>query len=921
MFKKLFVLIAIFLGVTQLMAGSVDENVARNVAHNFAQTKLGLNNRADEMRLVMTTEAFFVYNFGDSGFVIVSSDDRFRPIVGYSGEGPFDTENPSPEAMFYLEKIAEARASSNAVVFDNTPDEWKSVMTTGKLLSRNRGRGVDFICTTLWNQNSPYNLYAPEANGGPGGRCYAGCVATAMSQVMKHWNHPAQGSGSHSYYTWGGYGQLSANFGETTYNWDIMPDRLGGASQEAIEAVALLMYHCAIAVDMDFGPDGSGANSWDVPSAVRQYFSYSNQVSIKSRDNYTLANWQNMLKESFDLGWPVYYSGHSNSGGHAFVCDGYDDDDLFHFNWGWGGNQDGWFVIDEIDYSNWAQAIFNFVPGDVYNYMPLQPQDVVATPNGEFDYAATIQWTNPTKNIHNNDLTNIDQIVVTRNGEIIYTEDNVTPGASMSYTDHYIPAVVNYGVYAVVNNVSSLLSLGDAVLLGPTCTWTVEMQSSDPEGWKGGSLVFANSAGDQVAQVTLESAGATCPVELPFGHVEIAWNKPPQNIDNIKFEIKNADGQTKVNFDGSSSTLGNGLFYVANNTCSNQDGEIDGPYALSIQKIGDHASLAWQAPDGLNVIHYVVYRDNQLLAVTDDIGFTDNQNLDEFHHYYVTAFTDQGETNPSNTVNITPESNCTSPTNLRYEMVTPVKAKIMWDAPDDPGLTGYYLYRRVKGEAFRRIKAVSNPYYTENLNSLSNDRYEYAVVAYYKNSDCTSGFATAQNDPEYHFIQVNKTIIPQHLDYSFHDGQVVLRWNDATMAEAFNIYRDGQLIGQCTENEFVDHEATSPNSYSYFVTGRLGLLESNPSNVIHIDWTLGTNENTVDQNMKIYPNPTENRIAVEGKDIRQVRIFNMMGQEIQNLVVNQDRIDIDLATQPAGCYFVEVIGEQGINTSKLLKIK
>lgn len=918
--QKLLVLLAILLCVSELKANPVDEATARMVGERFALNTLNINDRADEMSLVMTTEAFFVYNIGESGFVIVSSDDRFRPIVGYSDKGPFDMKNPSPEAMFYLDKIVEARSSRSAVLFDDTAEEWQSVKSTGRLLSRNGGRGVDFICTTLWNQNSPYNLYAPQAESGPGGRCYAGCVATAMSQVMKRWDHPLQGTGSHSYYTWGGYGQLSANFGNTTYDWDHMPDKLAGASQEEIEAVALLMYHCAVAVDMDFGPDGSGANSWDVPSAIRQYFSYSNQASLQSREEYSLVNWQNMLKESFDLGWPVYYSGFNNSGGHAFVCDGYDDDDLFHFNWGWGGNSDGWFVIDEIDYAGWAQAVFNFVPSDVYTYMPLQPENVVVTPSGDFDYAATIQWTNPVKNIHNNDLTSIDQIVVTRNGEIVYTQDNVAPGATMSYTDHFIPTIVSYGVYAVVHNAKSKVTLGEDVVLGPTCTWTVEMNSSDPQGWNEGGLTFVNAAGDQVAQVVLESANATRSIELPLGHVEIIWNKPVQAIDNIKFEVKNSEGITKVNFDGNSAELGKGLFYIANNTCGNPEDETNGPTALSIQKVNNHALLSWMAPEGLEVVYYAVYRDNTMLALVSDKSYTDAKELDAFHHYYVTAFTEQGETMPSNIVCITPESACATPTNLRYEMITPVKAKILWDAPDDPNLTGYYVYRRVKGEAFKRVKAVTNTYFTDNLNTLSNNCFEYAVAAYYKDSDCTSGFATAQGDPEKHFIQVNKTIIPQHLDYAINNGHVVLHWDEATLAETYNIYRNGQKIGQSTETEFVDDNAVSPNSYYYTVTGQTSFLESNPSNVVDVDWTTETIENTIG-NMAVYPNPTEGKVAVEGRGMHQICVYNMLGQVIQNQVVSQDFIEIDLTAQPRGCYFIEVVSEQGVLVNKLLKIK
>ena len=353
--KHLTFLVVMLLGMTSLNARPVDVAQAKQIAQQFVSANFSNIQENSALELVYTgvstrgEACFYTFNKGESGFVIVSADDRFRPIVGYSDEGPFATENPSPELMFYLDKIIEARTSRNAVSIDRTAEEWQSVATTGKLLSRNGGRGVDYICTTKWNQDSPYNLYAPEASGGSGGRCYAGCVATAMSQVMKRWNHPLQGTGSHSYYCYG-YGTQSANFGATTYQWDLMPDRLGGASQEEIEAVALFMYHCGVSVDMNFSPSGSGANSWDVPYAIRHYFSYTNQCSLKSRDEYSLTNWQNMLKDQFDIGWPVYYSGFSNDGGHAFVCDGYDDNDLFHFNWGWGGSSDGWFVIDEIDY-------------------------------------------------------------------------------------------------------------------------------------------------------------------------------------------------------------------------------------------------------------------------------------------------------------------------------------------------------------------------------------------------------------------------------------------------------------------------------------------------------------------------------------------------------------------------------------------
>ena len=242
--KHLLLSLVVLLGMTTLNARPVDVESAKAIGQRFAQAKFNNNLRSNELQLVYTGTSnrgeacFYAFNAGSDGFVIVSADDRFRPIVGYSNEGPFETENMSPELAFYLEKIIEARSSGNVVLFDDTEQEWQSVAATGRMLSRNGGRGVDYICTTKWNQDSPYNLYAPEAGGGPGGRCYAGCVATAMSQVMKRWDYPAKGSGSHSYYCQG-YGSQSANFGATNYDWEHMPDKLHGSSQQEIEAVWL----------------------------------------------------------------------------------------------------------------------------------------------------------------------------------------------------------------------------------------------------------------------------------------------------------------------------------------------------------------------------------------------------------------------------------------------------------------------------------------------------------------------------------------------------------------------------------------------------------------------------------------------------------------------------------------------------------
>ena len=927
--KRYILLWMVLLGcVVGLQARPVDAEQARQVGQQFVRANFNSEAKSDALQLVYTGASlrneicFYVFNVGQEGFVIVSADDRFRPIVGYSDEGPFATENPSPEAMFYLDKIVEARTSRNAVLFDNTAEEWQSVMSTGRLLSRNGGRGVDYLCTTKWNQDSPYNLYAPEASGGPGGRCYAGCVATAMSQVMKYWNHPLQGTGSHSYYCWG-YGSQSANFGNTTYDWEHMPDRLGGTSQQEIEAVALLMYHCGVSVDMNFAPDGSGANSWDVPGAIRQYFSYSNQANLKGRDEYSLTTWQDMLKEQFDLGWPVYYSGFSNSGGHAFVCDGYTDDDLFHFNWGWGGSSDGWFVIDEIDYSGWAQAIFNYVPADVYTYMPQEPTDLEVVSLGDFDYSATISWRNPTHNIHNQALTDIDEMVVTRDGKIIHSTLNATPGATMSYTDHYMPTAVNYGVYAVVHNAKSKTAVEEDVILGPSCVWRVDMTSDNSAGWEGGCLSFVNDAGREVATITAYAANYSSNVALPVGRVGIYWNKPTTSIEKISFDLMDGDGNLVVGFEGNPNDLNKGLFFIANNSCGDQFNH-EAPSHFTANRTGAFVQLAWTAPVGV-VNHYYVYRDNVLYAVAQGTSYTDNDAAG-FHSYSVTSVNEYGESDHSNCANVYDEGACEAPSNLRYEMTTPSKVKVMWDAPQDESVTGYMLYRRVKGEAFKRIKLLTKTFHTDNLTSMMDERYEYAVTAYYQSGDCESGYANSYANGSMHFIEVNKSIVPQHLSVHNGDGEVRLVWQEASMANGYNVYRNGEKIAQhLTEPTYIDNTAVNQQSYTYTVTGLTDLIESSPSNEASVDWATLSEELEGKPAVAIYPNPTNGILVVEtslaANERVECRVFNTVGQEVMRQVGDAERMNLNIMALPDGAYYVRIVTPSENKTIKVVKIQ
>jgi len=264
------------------------------------------------------------------------------------------------DAIFYVRENKVEQASE-------VYQQWNRYLNSSPdmLTQSGKGKSVDPLLQCKWDQGYPYNALCPIDPAGPGGHVLAGCVATAMSQVMYYWRHPMQGTGSHSY-NYYPYGNLSANFGSTTYNWAGMKNNIEFTYPDPI---AELQYHCGVAVEMMYGPNGSGAYSWDVPSAMENYFGYSNDCYFAQKDNYGNTNWENMLKDNIDNGWPLYYSGFSSAGGHAFVCDGYEDN-YFHFNFGWGGSSDGFYTLLSVNGFNQGQgALFDTYPAINYpNY-------------------------------------------------------------------------------------------------------------------------------------------------------------------------------------------------------------------------------------------------------------------------------------------------------------------------------------------------------------------------------------------------------------------------------------------------------------------------------------------------------------------------------------------------------------------------
>lgn len=365
--KKIFTLLMLAIAGNAL-AAPVPEGVAKTVAQNFLSQKY-----MPGIRIALSTTysnssgqvTFYIYNMEDTrGFVIVSGDDAIKPVLAYSTESPFQATHLSPQVAYWLNGYSTVIASVISRNLSASPAiaaKWTGLLTKSGNNSTAAARptAVDPLLATTWDQWPYYNDMSPIPGGDPSATP-TGCVATSMAQVMKYWNYPETGTISHSY-VHDEYGLQSADFSATTYDWDNMPAALTGSSTAAqVAAVATLMYHCGVAVEMDFGTGeegGSGAYTInygmsDLPcsqNALKDFFKYKNTIEGLERDDYADEEWIGILEAELDAGRPVLYSGQGDEGGHAWVLDGYDDDDFFHVNWGWSGISNGYFSIDDMD--------------------------------------------------------------------------------------------------------------------------------------------------------------------------------------------------------------------------------------------------------------------------------------------------------------------------------------------------------------------------------------------------------------------------------------------------------------------------------------------------------------------------------------------------------------------------------------------
>ncbi len=340
-----------------IKAGDVTPEVAMKQAADFVKERVANGSRRapgamSQLSMTKKVSGLYVINIGKSeGFVIVSPDDRTDAILGYADSGNLNPDNMPENMKAWLQGYADeiAWAKRNNIT---------ASATTAQRAHRAVKTAIAPLVTARWNQDDPYNKLVNNSTYFDYSDVVTGCVATAMAQVMYY---TAKKAGLSSSYTLVATDSYTTKWGKTipvvpantALNWSSMKDTYtSGETGAAADAVATLMKACGASVKMSYanvGNGGSSANSDIIDDALIKYFGYDETTQYADRSFYSYLNWIDLLYNELSQGRAILYSGQSIGGGHEFVCDGYQGEDYFHINWGWGGKSDGFFKLAALD--------------------------------------------------------------------------------------------------------------------------------------------------------------------------------------------------------------------------------------------------------------------------------------------------------------------------------------------------------------------------------------------------------------------------------------------------------------------------------------------------------------------------------------------------------------------------------------------
>jgi photosystem II stability/assembly factor-like uncharacterized protein len=952
--KKYFLLLAMLCMAFSSFAVTVPIEKARDIAigfyaHFLLQDKGQPVINDARVTVYRNIATIYTFTFDPVGFVIVAADDAAIPILGYSDEStiPREITNPATKEWFdgYSHEIYQI--ITNALSNQETLKKWNA------LLAGNYNKSPEYdvspLLTTTWDQGCYYNALCPIDGGGQCGHVWTGCVATAMSQIMKFHNFPPQGVGSHTYND-PPYGTQTADFGNTIYNWSSMPNNVGSSNIP----VATLMYHSGVSVNMQYSTSGSGAYSEDVPYALMNYFNYQPGIVIQYKNNFpNVEDFKNLIRADLDQQLPVYYSGSNPSEGHAFVCDGYHlSDGTFHFNWGWSGTSNGWYSIGALNPGGYS---FNDDNAIVIHIKPYNPNLIVRIShpvnNAVIGVGYSVQIIGNTvrgnANLMRLFIDNVEKASTT-NDSIVFTWNTSAPDLgshdvrvySYSATDT-VYNEINLNVAEWISQASgftttrgiSYMSAADS-----NAVWATAYDPTNPTGacsdftrtvdggntWTPG--VITNTTGLASAMVFGMSATKAY---VPMYRVS---GSKPQGIYVTTDGGATWTRQTSASFSNTNSFPDCVHFFNENEGWAVGD-PILGEFEIYTTTDG---GTTWTQVNGSNIPNPLTGEFGVVgyySAVHDTLWF--GTNMGRVYHS-----TDKGYTwtvatvTPLNNKYIKPtfstgmhglvqdKANGTTGTlcetfdgGLTWTLVNTTGPVYSTDVSYIPGTGNVYVSSGSSG--------TNGCSYSFNGGHFWNDFVGTQGAQYMQmtwlNNHCgwAGGINTSTTENGvFKFIGVLSIPLPPPLNLitQVNNQEVHLSWQkpvyDSTSVtlQGYNVYRDNvkinaSIIIDTSYNEFM----VSSGQYTYCVTSVYTEGESSKTCKDVTVIALGNNTLEPSMQIQVYPNPVENLLHIRSAGtINDLRLTDLSGREVYHSQPENETVDISVTSFHSGIYLLSL---------------
>ncbi len=828
-------------------------NIELNYCGNIFSARLSKNNLKSASD---TIEPLYIFNIeNDKGYIIIAGDDASIPVLGYSTKGSINSETTPNNVMKWLEgyrKQIQYIQENNIEQTEEIKDLWRN--SYSNLKSAN---DVSPLIQTQWNQAPYVNAMCPydyDYNE----NTVTGCPATAMSQIMRFWEYPSSGTGFHSY-SHSKYGTLSANFGTTTYDWASMPNTINSTNN----SVATLMYHCGVAVEMEYNVSAEGGSgsyviidaynrypeTQTVEYALPTYFGYDNTIQGLERANYSDDEWISIIKAELDAGRPVQYAGYGQ-GGHTWVCDGYQNGTYFHMNWGWGGYYDGYFLLDALNpgsggigsgagtYNSGQQALIG-----------IQPRDGSGGGGGG---SSTDE-----------DIILYSDITLSANpvqyGSEFSANVDILNNTSTDFSGEFCSAIFDYdNVFIDFVEVITGIDLPAGYHYTNGITFTKESSLSLLPGNYYVCFFMRTSTSNEWTLITTQSGDFYSDLQVTYENDISLYSDISVNTEDII-----SGGSLSVDVSIGNYSYSDNFSGLFNLSIYEMDGE--GNFVAEVEEL-DNVSLDSRT--------YNTYT------------FTTNA-LDAEPGTYLLALTHQ------------PDGGSYQLSGSTTDYFNPIKI-IVQQAP-------------LTGDIYENNNDINNAY---QLNTFYSNNTS--------NQDTEGANFHVGNDWDYYSIQL-ETGYNYEISARLHDAYNNGTSNNYTVDAMFLYSFDGNKWSDSYDDILPGNITTQGGKTLYFVVSPFFLGETG-NYLLETTVTRTSNSSTdiqitTENNIKIYPNPAEDFINItsDNQTITSVALYNIDGRLLERNKPNSNKILLNIGEYPGGVYFIEIKSDENVIKKKIIK--